>query len=263
MYGWPPPGANDVINSAKLATLSIVTTAALLGGPTMCAAYVPPLEEPSSEVVQSGQCKVPVCGDIDFGTHSFRYYAPDRTNRVRFIPKGACECQEIRRIAGDHVVLSVETRDGKTWPNVSVLRIYPPDHPRANSANMTTWERYTRKGSDFDEIREFEWDGDTFATFRVFRSRYSRGKINDYFFVPRSAGFNFPNQSQPIAFDIPNGHPRHGKDGEASPTFSAEVQLAPSVHFFQFFSPRLIPSNNWIAAMERSAEVIDARLFPK
>ena len=91
----------------------------------MCAAYVPPPEEPSSEVVLSGQCKVPVCADIDFGNYSFRYYSPDRTMHVRFIPKDACECQKIRRIEGDYIKLSVETRDGKTAPNVSMLRIYP------------------------------------------------------------------------------------------------------------------------------------------
>jgi len=222
----------------------------------------PPPEEPTREVIHSGYCRVPVCADIDFGNYNFRYYAPDRTITIQLVPKGACECEKIRRIPGDYIRIGVVTRDGQTSPNVSVLRIYPPDHPRANSANITTWERYNRKRSDFDEISAFEWDGDTFATYRVFRSRYSRGNMRDYFFVPRSGEFNSPNYSQPIAFEIPNGHPSRGNEKE-SLTVSAQVRLAPGVHFFQFMSPRLVPSNNWIEAMERSAEVIDARLFPK
>lgn len=236
----------------------------------MCAAYVLPPEEPSSEVVQSGQCKVPVCADIDFGNYSFRYYSPDRTMHVRFIPKDACECQEIRRIKSDYITLSVETRDGKTAPNVSVLRLYPPNHPhppnhpRANSANMTTWQRYSRSKNDFDEIGDFQWEGDTFPSYRVFRSRPPRGQPSyNYFFVPRSAEFNFPGHRQAIAFDIPNGHPRYGNGGKVSFTASAEVEIAPGIHFFQFFYPRLNRSDDWVASMERSAEVIDARLFPK
>ena len=253
-----------MLYSAKLATLSIVATAALLGGQTMCAAYVPPPEEPSSEVVLSGQCKVPVCADIDFGNYSFRYYSPDRTMHVRFIPKDACECQKIRRIEGDYIKLSVETRDGKTAPNVSMLRIYPPAHPRANSANMTTWQQYSRSKNDVDEIGDFQWEGDSFPSYRVFRSRLPLGQSSyNYFFVPRSAEFNFPGHRQPIAFDIPNGHPRYGNDGKVGFTASAQVEIAPGVHFFQFFNPRLNRSDDWVASMERSAEVIDARLFPK
>lgn len=223
--------------------------------------------EPTQEVIQSGQCQVPVCADIDLGNYSFRYYAPDRTTRIRFIPKGACQCQKIRRINtynSSSFKMEVETRDGKLAPNVSALRVFPPDHPRANSANITTWDRYSRTKAEFEEISDFQFDGDSFSSFRVFRSRYSRADaVHDYFFVPRSVEFNFPGRTQPIAFNIPFGHPRYSKDGKVSLTVNGDVKLAEGVHFFQFFYPRLNPSDEWVASMERSAEVIDARLFPK
>ena len=84
-----------------------------------------------------------------------------------------------------------------------------------------------------------------------------------YFFVPKSAQFNFLGHRQPIAFDIPLGHPHYDNVGKLWDTVGGQVELASSVHFFQFFSPHLVASDDWITAMERSAEVIDARLFPK
>lgn len=248
---------------ARATTLSIASIAAFFFALTLCAKGEQRPEEPTYEVIQSGHCQVPVCTDIDFGAHNFRYYAPDRTIRIRFIPKGACECQKTRRISTDYIRLSVETPDGKTAPNVSVLRTYPPGHPRAKSAEVTTWKQYTRIENDFEEISDFKLDGDTFPSFRVFRSRYSRGAIRDYFFAPRSAEFSVRGQKQRIAFTFPFGHPIYGKDGKIRSRVVAQVQLATGIHFFQFFTPRLSPSDDWVASMERSAEVIDARLFPK
>jgi hypothetical protein len=245
--------------------LMAAVTAALIALPVSAEGYPLFPEEPTKEVIQSGLCEVPVCAEVDFGDYYFRYYAPDRTTRVRYISKGACECKKIRRIDGDHIVLSVETReDGKFAPNVSVLRIYPPGHPRKNSANMTTWEQYSRSVNDFDEISDFQFDGDAFPSFRVFRSRRPRGReAHLYFFVPKSAQFNFLGHRQPIAFNIPLWHPNYDNTGKLWSTVSGQVELASSVHFFQFFSPHLVPSDDWITSMERSAEVIDARLFPK
>src|SRR5687768_4525549 len=65
-------------------------------------APAPPAElrepvEPAPEMVQSGQCRVPVCTDFDFGDHAFRVYAPERPQLLRFIPKGACQCATVRQ----------------------------------------------------------------------------------------------------------------------------------------------------------------------
>jgi hypothetical protein len=247
-------------NSVALMAAVTATLIALPGG---AKGYTLFPEEPTKEVIQSGLCEVPVCAEVDFGDYYFRYYAADRAARVRHISKGTCECKKIRRIDGDHIVLGVETRDGKFAPNVSVLRIYPPGHPRKNSANMTTWEEYSRSVNDFDEISDFQFDGDSFPSFRVFRSRRPRGEAHMYFFVPKSAQFNFLGHKQPIAFNIPLGHPHYDNTGKLWSTVGSQVELASSVHFFQFFSPHLVPSDDWITSMERSAEVIDARLFPK
>jgi hypothetical protein len=220
---------------AKAPTLSIASMAAFFFALTLCARGEPLLEEPTREVIQSGHCQVSMCADIDFGDYNFRYYAPDRTIRIRFIPKGACECQKIRRISGDYIRLGVKTRDGKTAPNVSLLRIYPPGHPRANRANTTTWERYTRTKNDFDEISDFQWDGDRFPSFHVLRSRYNRGRAaHDYFFVPRSDEFNFQGQRQPIAFNIPLGHPIYGNDGKISFTVGAKLSSPRAFISFSF-----------------------------
>jgi hypothetical protein len=245
--------------------LGSLAAAAVIALPFSAESYPLFPEEPAKEVIQSDLCVVPVCAEVDFGDYKFRYYAPDRTSRVRYIAKGTCKCSKIRQIEGDHIALSVETReDGKFAPNVSVLRIYPPGHPRKNSANMTTWEQYSRTANEYDEISDFQLDGDSLSSFRVFRSRRPRGReAYLYFFVPRSAQFNFPDREQPVAFDMPRGFPLYDSTGKWPPTVSAQVELTSSVHFFQFFSPRLIPSNDWISAMERSAEVINERLFPK
>jgi hypothetical protein len=244
--------------------LMAAVTAALIALPVNAKGYTLRPEEPTKEAIQSGRCEVPVCADVDFGNYSFRYYAPDRTTLIRFIPKGACECQKIRRISGDHIVLSVEPRDGRTAPNVSVIRTYPPDHPRANSASVTTWERYSRTKNDFDEISDFQWEGDSFPSYRVFRSRHPRGQSShNYFLVPKSAEFNFPDHGQPIAFSIPLGHPLYDNIGKLSSSASGRVELTKGIHFFQFFTPRLVPSDDWVTSMEGTADVIDARLFPK
>jgi len=244
--------------------LMAAVTAALIALPVNAKGYTLRPEEPTKEAIQSGRCEVPVCAEVDFGDYYFRYYAPDRTTRVRYVSKGTCACKKIRRIDGDYIKIGVETSDGKFAPNVSVLRIYPPGHPKGNRGNMTTWERYSRSVNDFDEISDFQFDGDAFPSFRVFRSRRPRGReAHMYFFVPKSAQFNFLGHKQPIAFDIPLGHPIYDNTGKLWSTVSGQVELASSVHFFQFFSPHLVPSDDWITSMEGTAEVIDARLFPK
>lgn len=252
------------LSPGSIIGLMAAVTATLIAFPVGAKAYQPFPEEPTKEVVQSGLCEVPVCAEVDFGDYYFRYYAPDRTISVRNISKGTCECKKIRRIDGDSINIVVETKDGKSAPNVHVRRIYPPGHPRENSANMTTWQMYSRSVNDFDEISDFQFDGDSFPSFRVFRSRRPRGReAHLYFFVPKSAQFNFLSHRQPIAFDIPLGHPLYDNRGKLWSTVSGQVELASSVHFSQFFSPHLVPSDDWITSMEQSAEVIDARLFPK
>src|SRR5262249_37268828 len=115
--------------------------AAALG--TLLVAWIEPAKEPAPEVIQAGNCQAPVCTSIDFGDYSFRYYAPARTNLIRFIPKGACRCglvgSDDTNFSGS-IVLSLETPDGRTMHNISVLRVWPPGHPRARWPVETTFE---------------------------------------------------------------------------------------------------------------------------
>ena len=241
---------------APIAASLFVMTGEAMGAP-------PFPEEPAPEVIKSGLCRVPVCAEVDFGIYNFRYYAPDRASTIRSIPRGACACEKIRRIQGRHINFNLETGDGKITPGVNVLRSYPPESPRAKAANATTWEEYDRVKGDFDEVNDFKWNGDTFSSFHVFRSRYSRREVRDYFFVPRLNEFRIGGQGQPIAFTPAFGFPIGEQGGTARFRVFAQVRLAPGVLLFQFFSPQLVPSNDWIASMESSAEFIESRLFAK
>jgi hypothetical protein len=237
---------------------------AILFGIAGSAKGAPPLpEEPTREQVESGVCRIPVCAEVAFEGYNFRYYAPGRTIRLGFIPKGACECGSVRRIGDDNFKVSVAARDGKIFPNVSVIHVYPAGHRRARSGNMTTWMRYFQHKNDFDEVDDFQWDGDTFPDHHVFRSRNGRGRsLNDYFFVPRLAEFNFRGRGRPIAFNTPLGYPTYGDDEKIDSAAASQVELTAGIHIFQVFKPRLVPSRDWVTSMEAVAEAIDQRLFP-
>ena len=222
----------------------------------------PLLEEPTREVIQSGVCRVTVCTEFDFGNSSFRFYAPDRTSTIRSIPKGACSCEKIRRLQGRHINFDLETKDGSIVAGVNVLRGSPPESPRAKAADATTWEEYDRAKGDFDEVSDFRWKADTFSSFQVFRSRYSRRATRDYFLVPRLNEFRAGGQRQSIAFTPAFGFPI-GESGTARFRAFAQVRLDPGVLMFQFFSPQLVPSDDWVTSMERSAEFVEQRLFVK
>jgi hypothetical protein len=227
----------------------------------------PAPEEPTPDVIRSGTCRIPVCTSIDFGDYFFRYYAPDRSILIRFIPKGACQCGSIHSGNANFngtVVLSVETPDGRTMHSVSVLRIWPSGHPRARP-ERTTYEEFLSEEKYLDELSDFHWKDDHFSAFRVFRARqiYALG-ARRYSFVPKAAQFHFRGESQPIVFTTPLARRLDDEAFEADgPKVAAQVRLSETVQFFQFFVPRLIPSDGWIAAMERTAEMIDTRLMPK
>ena len=227
------------------------------------ASGAPPFpEEPTREVIRSGVCRVPVCTEFDLGNSSFRFYAPDRTSTIRSIPKGACSCEKIRRLQGRHINFDLETEDGSIVAGVNVLRGSPAESPRAKAVNATTWEEYDRAKGDFDEVSGFHWKADHFSSFQVFRSRYSRRETRDYFLVPRLNEFRAGGQRQSIAFTSAFGFPV-GEGGTARFRVFAQVRLASGVLMFQFFSPQLVPSGDWVTSMERSAEFVEQRLFAK
>jgi hypothetical protein len=233
----------------------ITLTVLLLAAPAWAQSREP--VEPPAEVVRAGKCRVPVCTDFDLGDHSFRFYAPERADVITFIPKGACQCASVRQgTFNDRLDLSVETQDRALMPNVGVLRMRPPDDPRALPERETTHERFLREAAVFKEA-PFAWNDDGFPTFRVFQRLRpaARPAITDLYFVPREPTFRVRGQTQPIAFRNPLGSALESADyAKDGPLMSAQLRLTPTVHVFQFFSPRLMPSNQWIKALERTTE---------
>jgi hypothetical protein len=221
--------------------------------------------EPAPEVVRSGTCRVPVCTDFDLGDRSFRFYAHERTETITFIPKGACQCASVRQgTFKDQLDLSVETADRAMMPNVGVLRVRPPDDPQALPERETTHERFEREAGSFKE-GPFAWRDDDFAAFRVFQKPRptARPAITDLYFVPREP-FRLRGVPQPVAFRNPLGSALESADyAKEGPLVSARVRLTPTVHVFQFFTPQVMPSRQWVKALERTVEAIDMRLVPK
>src|SRR5215471_10408436 len=128
----------------RATTLALLAAGAVFIAWSGTAQGFPDPEEPTPEVIGSGTCQIPVCASIDFGDYFFRYYAPDRSILIRYIPKGACQCRSVRSVDANFsgsILLSVETPDGRKMHSVSVLRI-EPGHPRAIWPESTTYERY-------------------------------------------------------------------------------------------------------------------------
>jgi hypothetical protein len=225
------------------------------------------VQEPLSEVVRSGTCKVRICTEVDLGDYLFRYYAPKRTTLIRYIPKGACECSFTSRDnrVDAHILISIETPDAKQMHSITVVRINRADPSSVDRWGGTTYEEFVRleRSDQLEEISDFKWKNEDFANFRVFRGRQvSASGARRYFFVPKTGQFRFRGKSEPIVFSTPL--PRRLDAMEADgPRVSARVHLSNEIGFFQPLIPRLFPSDTWIASMERSAEMIDTRLFPK
>jgi hypothetical protein len=222
-------------------------------------------QEPSAEVAASGKCEVPVCTDIDFGDHFFRYYAPGRVIRLSYIPKGACKCGTVRNGNKDFngsIVATVMTSDGKLFPNVSVARLR--DGGDARAENWTSWERYLRIRDELVPVSGFKWRDDDFSTFQVLAPRVQPLGRQLLHFVPVERQFRFRGEAQPIVFDTPLGYrivdAESEKDG---PRVVARVRLTNTIHLFEFLIPRLVHSSEWIASMEKVSEAIDMRLFRK
>jgi hypothetical protein len=227
--------------------------------------------EPAPDIVKSGQCRVPVCTDFDFGDHAFRVYAPARPPLLRFIPKGACRCASVRRdTVKDKFEIDVETADGTQRPNVGLVRVPPAGESDADRASReadreTTHERFVREAAGFKEA-PFTWNEDSFAAFRVYQRLRpaARPAITDLYFVPRDNTLRVRGQPQPVAFRNPLGSAlesgEYAKDG---PRVSARLRLTPTMHFYQFFIPRLTRSDEWMRATADVAAAIEARLGPK
>jgi hypothetical protein len=231
----------------------------------MARAQSPEPVEPAPDVVRSGQCRVPVCTDFDLGDHSFRFYAAERTETIKFIPRGACQCTSVRQGAfNDQLDLTVETADRAQMPNVGVLRVRPRDDPQALPDRETTHERFQREGAGFKE-GPFAWRDDDFAAFRVLQKPRpaARPAITDLYVLPREP-FRLRGAIQPVAFRNPLGSAFESADyARIGPLMSARVRLTPTVHVFQFFTPLVMPSRQWVKALERTVEAIDTRLVPK
>jgi hypothetical protein len=226
-----------------------------------------PVEPTLTEInSQPKSCVVSVCMDIDFGDAYFRYYARDRVILLRHIPRGTCSCQSVRsgdRAFNSQITFSVETPAGKKMPNVNLLRIFPPGHPRANPAyRSTTSDRFLhlQKQGELEEVTDFTVEGESFGSFRIFRDRKAVALgSRKYFFVPRSDDFQFQGRTQPIVFYTPLGY----RDGLKEIRVTARVRLSDGIHLYQFFNPRITPAKDWISSIELSAEMVDARLIPK
>ena len=182
-------------------------------------------EEPGADVIASGKCEVPVCTDVDFGDHLFRYYTHGRAIRLNFIPKGTCKCVAIR--SGDkgfngQIVAAVTTSDGKIFPNVSVLRIQKGENSKID--NRTSWERFQAVRNELVEFPDLRWDDDDFSSFKISaHPRIYPGNSRQLYFVPTQHKFELKGETQPIVFYTPLGYKIGNKEHERTgPEFSHE-----------------------------------------
>jgi hypothetical protein len=220
-------------------------------------------DEPTEEIIRSGSCVVDVCTAADMGGYTFLFYSKVPSTSLQFITKGSCRCNSIKptSLVRDYIVFSSFVRDGREMQQISVTNEGPRHHA------PITAELFAEKKGQFEEVSDFHPDGDHLAAYRVYRSRTPVGAWSyDYFLVPRDKSFSFKGEEQPVAFRIPNGlyvGPPLRYSGTRTPTFAARVRLYGAIRLSQFFSPRLISSEQWIDALELSAEAADSRLFPK
>lgn len=236
--------------------------------------------EPDYTTIKSGRCEVNICTDFDFGSHVFRMYAAGRPHTLKVIPRGACTCKSVQRAGrdfNDHLRFGIETPEGRFVPSISLSRIWPPGHPRARSVptegppsladqqSETTFEEFQRLESELEATENFFWDGDRFETYRVLQTKSAfGGGARRYFFVPKvPVELEIGSSRQQIAFATPLARrldsPKVVADG---PTVSAAFRFSNSIQFFQFFTPRLVHSDNWIPDLDKTARFLGARLHP-
>jgi hypothetical protein len=197
-----------------------------------------------------------------WGGYTFLFYSKVPSTSLQFIPKGSCRCNSIKptSLVRDYIVFSSFVRDGREMQQISVTNEGPRHH-----APITT-ELFAEKKGQLEEVSDFHPDGDHLAAYQVYRGRTPVGWSYDYFLIPHGKSFSFKGEEQPVAFRIPNGlyvGPPLRYSGTRTPTFDATVHLYGAIRLSQFFYPRLMSSEQWIDALELSAEAADSRLFPK
>ncbi len=213
--------------------------------------------------IRPGLCRVPVCADYDLGDHVFRFYAPARTETIRPIAPGACECRTVRQLADPqgHFVVAVELPDGRVLSNVTLIRRLRRE-TSFRSTHETTAEQFAR-ADQLQPLEDFAWGEDEFRDFRVLRRTPRINPRATLYFVPRNASFRFRDTTQPIVFMTPLGTVLDSEAFRADgPTVAARVRLTGTVHLQRSFTPRQTPSHRWVSDMEQAAAAIEGRLIP-
>ncbi|MGV8996984.1 MAG: hypothetical protein ACOH12_08565 [Parvibaculaceae bacterium] len=232
--------------------------------------------EPSTAVVSSGQCVVPVCTDVDLGDSYLRYYSGGIAREpLEYVPKGECACEHIQVVQTVNSEISLrfypEKGSKATALGLSVAPIKCAESVSAARASReTTYEKFTRLRDAYDLVQGFRWRDDSFSTFDVYREKqtYALG-LRRYMFVPKSGAIFVGDHQYPVAFETPYGlfdKPSNEREEKSNLKLSigVEVRTSECVKIEGLFSSTKAFSGGWMETLENGVStIVTTRLFHK